>query len=69
MNRQYSKYHSSPRMKQEHAIRNKNRRNAQKRGIVRKGDGLHIDHKDGNVRNNNSRNLRVVRGTVNRRKQ
>ena len=43
--------------------------NAQKKGIVRKGDGLHIDHKDGNVRNNNSRNLRVVRGTVNRRKQ
>jgi hypothetical protein len=66
---EYRKYHSSPRMKQERALRNKNRRNAQKRGIVRKGDGLHIDHKDGNVRNNNNRNLRVVRGSVNRKKQ
>tara|TARA_Y100000401_G_C8247319_1_gene186238 strand:- start:178 stop:384 length:207 start_codon:yes stop_codon:yes gene_type:complete len=66
---EYRKYHSSTRMKQERALRNKNRRNAIKNGSVRKGDGKHIDHKDGNPRNNSKKNLRVISAKKNRKKQ
>tara|TARA_Y100001973_G_C5190270_1_gene330537 strand:- start:1879 stop:2085 length:207 start_codon:yes stop_codon:yes gene_type:complete len=66
---EYRKYHSSKRMKQERALRNKNRRNAIKNGSVRKGDGKHIDHKDGNPRNNSKKNLRVISAKNNRKKQ
>tara|TARA_Y100000996_G_C22221661_1_gene519804 strand:- start:70 stop:276 length:207 start_codon:yes stop_codon:yes gene_type:complete len=66
---EYKKYHSSKRMKQERALRNKNRRNAIKNGSVRKGDGKHIDHKDGNPRNNSKKNLRVISAKNNRKKQ
>jgi len=69
MTSEYKKYHSSTRMKQERALRNKNRRKAVRGGIVRKGDGKAIDHKDGNPRNNARKNLRVVSAKVNRKKQ
>ena len=46
-NWEYQKYHSSPRMKAERVIRNRNRRKAERGGVVRKGDGKHIDHRDG----------------------
>ena len=65
----YGRYHKSSRMKKERALRNKNRKIALKAGGVRKGDGRHIDHRDGNPRNNSSKNLRVVSGRSNRRKQ
>ena len=68
-NWEYQKYHSSPRMKAERVIRNRNRRKAERGGVVRKGDGKHIDHRDGNVWNNSSGNLRVTSGSYNRRKQ
>ena len=66
---EYKKYHSSTRMKEERALRNKNRRKAIREGRVKKGDGKHIDHKDGNPRNNSKKNLRVVSGKTNRKKQ
>ena len=65
----YSKYHKSPRMRKERGIRVQNRRNAIRAGVVRKGDGTHIDHVDGNPRNNSSKNLRVISAKRNRRKQ
>ena len=65
----YAKYHKSPRMKKERALRNKNRYHAEKKGRVKKGDGKHIDHKDGNPRNNGSQNLRVGSARRNRKKQ
>tara|TARA_R100000458_G_scaffold57654_1_gene64151 strand:- start:227 stop:445 length:219 start_codon:yes stop_codon:yes gene_type:complete len=65
----YAKYHKSPRMKKERALRNKNRYHAEKAGRVKKGDGKHIDHKDGNPRNNGKKNLRVISGRRNRKKQ
>ena len=68
-NWEYQKYHSSPRMKKERVIRNRNRRRAERGGIVSKGDGKHIDHRDGNGWNNSSGNLRVTSGSYNRRKQ
>ena len=66
---EYKKYHSSDKMKKERALRNKNRREAIRQGRVRKGDGKHIDHKDGNPKNNMKRNLRVVSAKKNRKKQ
>jgi len=56
-------------MKKERALRNKNRKIALKAGGVRKGDGRHIDHKDGNPRNNSRTNLRIISGRSNRKKQ
>ena len=65
----YGKYHKSKRMKIERAARNRNRRQLQKGGKVKKGDGKHIDHKDGNPKNNGRKNLRVVSARKNRKKQ
>ena len=65
----YAKYHKSKRMKVERAARNKNRKKAESKGKVRKGDGRHIDHKDGNPKNNSRKNLRVVSARRNRKKQ
>jgi len=56
-------------MKEERAKRNKNRREAERKKKVKKGDGKHIDHKDGNPRNNKKNNLRIVSGRKNRKKQ
>mgnify|MGYP002623066655 FL=1 len=66
---EYRKYHASTKAKKERALRNKNRREAIRQGRVRKGDGKHIDHKDGNPKNNMKGNLRVVSAKKNRKKQ
>ena len=66
---EYKKYHSSTKMKKERALRNKNRRKAERDGRVKKGDGKHIDHKDGNPKNNSKKNLRVISAKRNRTKQ
>tara|TARA_R110002012_G_C11242972_1_gene565672 strand:- start:132 stop:350 length:219 start_codon:yes stop_codon:yes gene_type:complete len=65
----YAKFHKSKRMKIERAARNRNRRQMQKGGKVKRGDGKHIDHKDGNPKNNSRTNLRVVSARTNRIKQ
>ena len=65
----YAKYHRSKRMKDERVIRNRNRRVAARKGLVTKGDGIHIDHKDGNPRNNRASNLRKIPARRNRKKQ
>lgn len=66
---EYKKYHSSEKMKKERALRNRNRRQALREGRVSKGDGKHIDHHDGNPKNNSKGNLRVISGKKNRKKQ
>ena len=66
---EYRKYHASKRKKQERALRNKNRRSAIRKGIVKKGDDKHIDHKNGNPRDNRKSNLRVISARKNRKKQ
>ena len=66
---EYRRYHASKKMKQERALRNKNRRAALKKGTVKKGDKKQIDHRDGNPRNNKSKNLRVISAKKNRKKQ
>jgi hypothetical protein len=42
------------------ASRNKANRIMKKKGLIRKGDGKHVDHKDGNPRNNHQKNLQVI---------
>ena len=53
-------------MKEERALRNKNRYHAEKNGRVKRGDGKHIDHKDGNPLNNSRKNLKVKPKGTNR---
>lgn len=65
----YERYHSSPRMKAECAARKRARRKLEKEGRVRKGDGKHVDHKDGNPNNGKRSNLRVISAHANRVKQ
>lgn len=48
-------------------IRQKNRRKFIKLGLVKRGDGTHVHHKDGNVRNNKMSNLQVVNGKLHKR--
>lgn len=43
--KQQRKYNSSPEQKKKRAMRNKARRQAIKKGQVRKGDGKDVDHK------------------------
>lgn len=66
---EYKKFQSSTKSKKDRAARNKNRRQAEKAGQVRKGDGKDIDHKDGNPRNNSKKNLRVISRSKNRAKK
>lgn len=55
--------------KKDRASRNRARREAMKKGLVSKGDGKEIDHKNHNPRDNSASNLRVVSKAVNRKKQ
>ena len=56
----------SPLRKKKRAMRNKARRVALKAGLVKKGDGKDIDHKDGNAMNNKRSNLSVKSAKSNR---
>lgn len=58
--REYALYQSSTKAKKDRASRNTARRRALRNGLVHKGDGKVIDHKDSNPRNNSGSNLRVM---------
>lgn len=64
--KEYDNYHSRPEQIKRRSSRNKARRKAVKAGRARKGDGKDVDHKDGNPRNNSSKNLRVKSKSSNR---
>lgn len=66
---EYKATHGTAKGKKDRAARNKARSEAMKKGLVRKGDGKEIDHKNFNPRDNSAKNLRVVSKSVNRRKQ
>lgn len=66
---EYAKFHSSTASKKDRASRNKVRRAAERKGIVRKGDGRDIDHVNGNPRDNRRSNLRVTSRSHNRSKR
>lgn len=55
--------------KKDRAARNKARRDAMKKGLVKKGDGKEIDHINFRPRDNSTKNVRVVSQKVNRSRQ
>lgn len=61
-------YHSKPEVKKKRASRNTARRQAISSGAAKKGDGTHVDHKDGNALNNAKSNRRVVSAKTNLKK-
>ena len=65
---QYNKYHASELAKKRRAARNKARREALRKGIVKKGDNKEIDHINPNTGGllRNDGNTRVVHRKTNR---
>lgn len=63
---EYANYHSSPKQKKNRAARNAARAAMVKKGKVKKGDGKDVTHRDGNPRNNSSKNLGVLSKSKNR---
>jgi hypothetical protein len=59
-------YNSSPKQKERRAERNAARREMEKAGKVKKGDGKDVDHKDKNTANKSAKNLRVRSVSANR---
>ena len=66
---EYSKWGGTDEAKKDRASRNAARRYAISRGLVHKGDGKDVDHKNSNPRQNGSGNLRVVSRAANRGKK
>lgn len=64
--KEYDNYHSKPEQKKRRASRNTARRQAEKDGRVKKGDGKDVHHKDGNPRNNSKGNTQVKSKSSNR---
>jgi hypothetical protein len=62
---EYREYHGKDEQVKNRSSRNKAVR---KKGRAGAGDGMEVDHIDGNPRNNSAKNLRVVKRTTNRRK-
>lgn len=67
--KEYREYHGTKEQIKRRAARNKARRMLARDGLVRKGDGKEVDHKNFNPEDNSRRNLRVVSQRVNRKKQ
>ena len=63
---EYKNYHSKPEVKKKRAMNNKARRKMIREGKASKGDGLDVSHKNNNVRDNSSKNLRVESKSKNR---
>ena len=60
------KYNSKPSSKKDRASRNAARAEAMKEGKVRKHDGLDVDHKNSNPRDNRKGNTQVMDKSKNR---
>ena len=64
--KEYKNYHSKPKQKANRNSRNKARRKMVNSGKLKKGDKRDVHHKDGNPRNNSSKNLRARSKSKNR---
>ena len=67
--KEYRDYHSKPEQIANRSSRNKARRLAIKMHGKKAVKGKDIDHKDGNPRNNNRRNLQIMSKSANRSKK
>ncbi len=67
--REYELTHSSTAAKKDRAGRNKTRRQAERDGLVSKGDGMDVHHRDGNPRNVSKKNRQVMKKSLNRSKK
>jgi hypothetical protein len=56
---EYDNYHSTKEQRKKRSRRNIARRWAERKGLVHKGDGKDVDHKNGNPMDNSPGNLRV----------
>lgn len=65
---EYLNYHGKPEQIKKRDMRNAARREMEKKGLVKKGDGKDVDHKQPLVKGggNGNGNLRVVPKSVNR---
>jgi len=63
---EYKEYHSKPEQREKNNARKRARYALEKGGVVSKGDGKDIDHKDGNPKNNKRSNLKVTSQASNR---
>jgi hypothetical protein len=66
--REYDQYHGTPAQKEARASRNAARKAEMAAGRVRKGDGMEVDHKDGNPMNNKPSNRQILTRKKNRQK-
>lgn len=66
---EHEQFQSSPEAKKANSARVSARKKAIRKGIVHKGDGRELDHKDSNPLNNSSSNIRVISRTANRSKR
>ena len=64
--KEYRDYHGTPRQKARRAARGRARYQMEKAGLVRKGDGMDVDHKNMNPKDNRRSNLRVQPKSANR---
>lgn len=60
-------FENTPKRKAARNLRHANRSNFAKKGLVAKGDGTEIHHKDGNPFNNDPRNLQVLPAEAHRK--
>lgn len=64
--KEYREYHGTPAQKERRAARGRARYKMEKAGLVRKGDGMDVDHRNMNPKDNRRSNLRVQPKSVNR---
>ena len=67
--KEYQTYQGTREQLRKRSSRNKARRRLEKDGLVHKGDGKDVDHKDGNPLNNSRSNLHVMSASRNRSKK
>ena len=67
--KEYQTYHGKLEQIKRRDARNKARALMENKGLVRKGDGLHVDHKNNNPLDNRAVNLQAVPAHTNLRKK